>query len=155
GLTAQTQNIVYVDGDNNSMTGGGNAFPFGAGGGIRYQAIFPHSLFGAAPLNIVSIRDILVAGNTSDLEAGYNDIEIKMGKTTLADVGSDWNANNPNPTTVYRGPLRIRFINNQWTAIGLPNPYLYLPTSPTQNLCIEVIVWSAINSSSTNFYYPK
>jgi hypothetical protein len=69
-------------------------------------------------------------------------------------VTSDWNSNNPNPTTVYRGPLRIRFINNQWTGIGLPNPYLYVPLNANEHLCIEVIVWSAINGP-TNFYYPK
>jgi hypothetical protein len=154
GLTAQ-QNIVYADGDPSPTTGGGNAFPFGSVG-IRYQSIFPHSLFGPGPLNIVTIRDILVSGHTTDLEAVYDDIEIRMGPTKQSAPTTDWATNLPLATakTVYRGPLRIRFTNGVWGGIGLPKPYLYLPLANTDNLCVEVIVWAA-SQHTANFYYPK
>ncbi len=155
-LTAQTQNIVYADGNSSPSTGSGNAFPWGSVG-IRYQAIFPHSLFGQNTLNIATIRDILVAGNTTNLEAVYDDIEIRMGITKQATPTTTWSVNNPNPTTVYRGPLRIRFTASPspaWGGIGLPKPYLYLPSSNTDNLCVEVIVWAA-SKHSGNFYFPK
>ncbi len=155
-LTAQTQNIVYADGDSSPTSGSRNAFPWGSVG-IRYQAIFPHSLFGTKTLNITMIRDILVAGSNTNLEAVYEDIEIKMGITQLSSPTTNWTTNNPKPATVYRGPLRIRFTGlpaSVWGGIGLPNPYLYLPTSNTDNLCVEVIVWKA-SQHSGNFYFPR
>ncbi len=160
-LAAQTQNIVYADGNSSPAAGSGNAFPWGSIG-IRYQAIFPHSLFGSKTLNITNIRDILVAGNGTNLEAVYDDIEIKMGITQLTTPTTSWSANNPKPTTVYRGKLRIRFTgspNPAWGGIGLPKPYFYLPLSNTDNLCVEVIVWRAdkhvSSQTSSNFYFPK
>jgi len=160
-LTAQTQKIVYADGNSSPATTSGNAFPFGSIG-IRYQAIFPHSLFGSKPLNIVTIRDILLAGHTTNLEAIYDDIEIKMGITQLTTPTSNWATNNPKPTTVYRGKLRVRFTGAPtaaWGGIGLPKPYFYLPLSNKDNLCVEVIVWKAnkhvSTQTSSNFYFPK
>ena len=58
----------------------------------------------------------------------------------IADV-SFWNANNPNPKTVYRGPLRVRFDPRQWQGIGLPSQYVYIPAPATPHLCIEIITW--------------
>jgi hypothetical protein len=161
-LTAQTQRIVYADGNPSPTVGGANAFPW-CSVGIRYQAIFPHSIFGSNPLNIATIRDILVAGHIlsgltpGNLEAVYDDIEIKMGITRQTIPTTVWTVNNPKPTTVYRGPLRIRFTGapaSVWGGIGLPKPYFYLPLSNKDNLCVEVIVWKA-SQHSGNFYYPR
>ncbi len=148
-LTAQTQNIVYADGDSSPLTGSRNAFPFGTAS-IRYQAIFPHSLFGTKTLNIVTIRDILVAGSNTNEERVYDDIEIRMGITKQVRPTTTWTTNNPNPTTVYRGKLRVRFFGSPasvWGGIGLPKPYLYLPLSNQDNLCVEVIVWKSATST--------
>jgi hypothetical protein len=158
-LTAQTQNIVYADGDSNPTTGSRNAFPFGTPG-IRYQAIYPHSLFGTKALNIATIRDILVAGTVTNVERVYDDIEIRMGITQQVRPTTNWTTNNPNPTTVYRGKLRVRCVGSPaslWGGIGLPKPYLYLPLSNQDNLCVEVIVWRAASGgyftrSSTSLY---
>jgi len=161
-LRAQTQRIVYADGNPSPTVGGANAFPWCAVG-IRYQAIFPHSLFGSAALNIVTIRDILVAGDMlraftpGNLEAVYEDIEIKMGITQQVSPTTNWSTNNPKPTSVYRGPLRIRFTGvpaSVWGGIGLPKPYFYLPLSKNDNLCVEVIVWKA-SQHQGNFYFPR
>ena len=158
-LSAQ-QNIVY----NDAATGcaGGNAFPFGSEG-IRYQTV----MSGAALTQVfipVVIRDLFVGGqpNGGGNYVSYEDIEIKMGLTqqdpTLP-LATDWNTNNPNPTVVYRGPLAINFEPGVWKGIGLPVPYVFQPMSATDNLCVEVIVWSAqkmTNGGTTgpNFYFP-
>ncbi len=161
-LGAQTQRIVYADGDSSPTNGSANAFPW-CSVGIRYQAIFPHSLFGSNTLNIVTIRDILVAGyilggsTPGNIEAVYDDIEIKMGITQQTSLSTTWSVNNPKPTTVHRGPLRIRFTGaptSVWGGIGLPKSYLYLPLSSKDNLCLEVIVWKA-SQHTLNFYYPR
>ena len=85
-----------------------------------------------------------------------------MGITQQPVPTTSWTTNNPKPTTVYRGRLRVRFTGTptpQWTGIGLPKPYLYLPLSSKDNLCVEVIVWKAdkhVNTqTSSNFYFPK
>jgi hypothetical protein len=107
----------------------------------------------------VLITDIFShAGTYIPNEVVYGDIEIRMGVTTQPTPTTSWATNNPNPTTVYRGPLRIRWKTGQWTGIGLPNVYLWLPLSTSDNLCIEVIVWQVLDkgvySQAQNFYYP-
>jgi hypothetical protein len=149
-VTAQ-QNVIWNDGSS-PTAGSSNAFPFGSVG-IRYQSIVPYSLFNK-PAN--TIREILVAGSNTNIEAVYEDIEIRMGLTTLTTPTMNWATNNPKPTTVYRGKLRIRFTGSPasvWGGIGLPNPYLYLPLQK-ENLCVEVIVHKASRHAS-NFCFPR
>ena len=146
-------NIVWVN--DNTQTGNGNAFPFGSDG-IRYQTLVTNATMGMAP---AMITDVFVnAGTYVNNEVVYGDIEIKMGKTPVTALSNAWTTNNPNPTTVYRGPLRVRFKTGLWTGIGMPATYFWLPTSTSDNLCIEVIVWSVIDkgvySQGQNFYYP-
>lgn len=148
-LLGQAQNVVYYT-DNSPINGSRNAFPFG-NGDIRYQTIVPNVTFGN---RVVNIRDILVAGTNSAMEAIYDDIEIRMGVTQQVLPTNNWNTNNPNPTTVYRGPLRVRFEVGKWGGIGLPKPYLFLPLSSSDNLCVEVIVWSATAHGKRSFYFP-
>jgi len=148
-LSAQTQNVVYYT-DSSPSVGTRNAFPFG-NGDIRYQTIVPNATFNN---RITIIRDILLAGTGGALEAVYDDIEIKMGVTRQVTPTNNWTTNNPKPTTVYRGPLRIRFTVAQWGGIGLPNPYLFAPLSPADNLCVEVIVWKASLHGKRSFYFP-
>ncbi|MCA8956725.1 MAG: hypothetical protein KDC87_11680, partial [Planctomycetes bacterium] len=152
GSTAVAQQNIkwYPD---NTTTGSGNAFPFGSAG-IRYQTIVPRANFGT---NIAgTIKDIMVnAGTYPNTEIAYDDIEIRMGVTTQATPVTDWSTNNPNPTTVYRGKLRIRFQTGTWTAIGLPNSYTYVLPTASDNLCIEVICWAIQGRTApSNFYYP-
>jgi len=54
-----------------------------------------------------------------------------MGITDAGGSGRELDLQNPNPTTVYRGPLRVNFRVNQWSGIGMPGSYFYLPTSTT------------------------
>ncbi len=134
--------------DNMANQGLGNAFPWGSNG-IRYQTIVPGSKLGRASL----IQDVFVAGRSKDFEIIYDDIEIRMGRTSLATVTTDWKKNNPNPTTVYRGPLRVRFEVGKWHGIGLPVPYRFLGVGAAKNLCFEVIVWKTRHTQA-NFYFP-
>jgi hypothetical protein len=149
GLDAQFpgQNVVYTP--DNSPVGSGNAFPFGSVG-IRYQTLVPAATFNTP---VATIKDIFIAGRTTNLEVEYDDIEIRMGMTSLTTLTNNWTTNNPNPTTVYRGPLRVRMVIGAWNGIGLPNPYLYLPLPSATTLCVEVIVWAA-SKHTGNFYYP-
>ena len=152
-LSAQSRTIAWFN-DNSPILGSGNAFPWGSDG-IRYQTIVPNALFKGRP---ALIQDILVAGRSKDVEVAYGDIEIRMGLTAQAYPAPNWTTNNPKPTTVYRGPLRVRFKVGKWTGIGLPRPYLFLPRSSKDNLCFEVIVWKVLDkggySTGTNFYFP-
>ncbi len=152
-LPAQSRSIAWFK-DNSPTAGSGNAFPWGSEG-IRYQAILPGSLFNHRP---ALIQDLLVAGRTKDVEIVYGDIEIRMGVTQQGVPTTNWTTNNPKPTTVYRGPLRIRFKVGKWTPVGLPNPYFFLPKSSKDNLCFEVIVRKVLDkggySTGTNFYFP-
>jgi len=148
-LSAQTQKVVYYT-DSSPTAGSRNAFPFG-NNGIRYQTIVPNGTFGNQP---TMIRDILVTGTNSALEIPYSDIEIKMGLTKQVTPTNNWNTNNPNPTTVYRGPLRVRFAVGKWGGLGLPKPYLFLPRAATDNLCVEVIVWGVTGYPKRSFYFP-
>jgi hypothetical protein len=139
---------------NNSPSGGRNAFPWG-NCGIRYQALVDASILGATP---GFINDILVPGDTADTTPRtvvYDDIEIRMGMTAATALSTSWTTNSPNPTTVYRGPLRVIFEANAWRSLGLPNSYLYIPSAATPTLCVEVIVWKIPNCTiPTNFFFP-
>jgi len=156
GLTAQTQTVIYNDGSS-PTSGGGNAFPFGSEG-IRYQSLMTASQMGA---KAGFINDILIGGYSvyPNIAIGYGDIEIRMGMTSATSLTTSWSTNNPKPTTVYRGPLRANMSYGKWVGIGLPVPYLYIPSSTTPNLCIEVIVWKVDDkggySTGSNFYYPQ
>lgn len=148
-LTAQ-QNIKWLDGDLSS--GIGNAFPWGSVG-VRYQAIVPGPLLGARAL----VQDIFVSGRPAgtDLDIEYEDIEIRMGLTAEATPIADWNANNPTPTVVYRGPLRVYMEVGAWRGLGLPKPFLFDPQPATPHLCFEVIVWKVKGQRvPANFYHP-
>ncbi len=149
----QSRTIAWFK-DNSPTLGSGNAFPWGSEG-IRYQTIVPNTLFKGRPS---LIQDILVAGRTQDVEIAYGDIEIRMGVTTQSALTQNWTTNNPKPTTVYRGPLRVRFKAGRWTPVGLPRSYFFLPRSPKDNLCFEVIVRKVLDkggySTGTNFYFP-
>lgn len=160
-LSAQQQVIVYND--TQATCTAGNAFPFGSAG-IRYQSVMLGSAL-TQPFVPVVIRDLFVGKQPTSggMYVSYEDIEIKMGLTTqdpTVPLALDWNVNNPNPTTVYRGPLAIDFgITTDWAGIGLPTPYVFQPMSAADNLCVEVIVWSAskmTNGGTTgnNFYFP-
>ena len=143
-LAAQ-QNIVYA-GDNDAVNGYANAFPFGSVG-CRQQELIPGSLFGPNP---VIIQDLFVAPDDiaalpwTDSDVVYSDIEIRMGHTSATSMTTTWDTNLPpaNATTVYRGPLRIHFVNHQWSPLGLPHPYLWNPSSPNDNLVVDIIHWS-------------
>ena len=54
----------------------------------------------------------------------------------------------PNPTTVYRGPLLVRFVRDQWVPIGLPASYVWIPTSLADNLVIDFISWQVIDTGA-------
>ena len=151
GTVGAQQNIAWVN-DGNAGTGSNNAFPWGSNG-IRYQTIVDGTKLPAA---FAVINDVFVAGRPggSDMEIVYDDIEIRMGLTGLSTVTTSWTSNNPNPTVVYRGPLRTFFQVGAWRGIGLPTPYNFLPTPTEPNLCFEVIVWSTPTGMG-NFYFPE
>ncbi|MCB9868441.1 MAG: hypothetical protein H6837_01210 [Planctomycetes bacterium] len=145
--TAQTQKRVFL-GDGNPAGGGANAFPWSREQ-LRYQTIFTAAQMGNVPC---TVNDILVAPYatlTSEVTGIYDDIEIRMGMTPLATPTTNWSANNPNPTVVYRGPIRMTFQPGVWREMGLPKSFLYLPLPPATNLCVEFIMWK-INPASTN-----
>lgn len=148
-VSAQTQNIVYHD-DPNPTTGGANAFPFGSQG-VRTQQLVPQSVIGGTP---GFIQDIFVNPQVANVnppavsQVYYGDIEIRMGVTQLTTLTNDWLTNMPSPTTVYRGPLLVRFERDQWTPLGLPNPYLWLPLSPLDNLVVDIILWQVTDTGA-------
>lgn len=155
-IPAQTQNFAFIP-DNVPTTGTINGFPFGSTG-VRTQQLIPQSVLGSTP---ALIQDLFVAptitsNNTgvAESEVFYGDIEIQMGLTQLTTLTNTWATNSPAPTTVYRGPLRVRFVRDQWVPLGLPAPYLWLPTGPGDNLAVDFIVWSLIDRGAvpTGYY---
>jgi hypothetical protein len=141
-LTSQ-QNIIYHD--SSSPTNGiANAFPFGASG-VRTQQLIPQSVLGGPALIQDLFVDPVVSATVAESQVFYGDYEIRMGLTQLTTLTNDWNVNLPSPTTVYRGPLCVRFVRDQWVAIGLPNSYLWLPLSPADNLVVDFICWQVID----------
>jgi hypothetical protein len=143
GLLAQ-QNIVYHD-DPSAVIGSNNAFPFGANV-VRTQQLIPQAVLGGSP---ALIQDLFVnpqvSNTVAETQIYYGDFEISMGLTQLTTLTNTWATNLPNPTTVYRGPLVIRFVRNTWVPIGLPNSYLWAPTSPSDNLVIDFICRQVID----------
>lgn len=138
-LTAQTQNIVYHD-DPNPALGATNQFPFGSAG-VRTQQLIPQSVLGASPQLIQDLFVDAEIGTTgvTQVQVWYGDFEIRMGTTQLTTLTNDWATNLPNPTTVYRGPLLVRFVRDQWVPIGLPAPFLWYPLTAADNLVIDFI----------------
>ncbi|MHC4515321.1 MAG: hypothetical protein ACYS5W_16680 [Planctomycetota bacterium] len=139
-IPCQTQNRIFLS-DGNANSGKANTFPWSREQ-LRYQTIFPAAKFGNKPC---LVNDILVAPqltmSPTIKTAVYADIEIRMGATPQASPARSWNTNNPNPTVVYRGPMRVTFEKGVWRGMGLPKPYLFLPTSTAPNLCVEFIMW--------------
>ncbi|MEO6594975.1 MAG: hypothetical protein ABIP94_09515, partial [Planctomycetota bacterium] len=146
-LSAQSQNIIYHD-DPNPTVGVANAFPFGART-VRTQQLIPQSVLGSTP---ALIQDLFVNPQISSnamytiSQVYYGDFEIRMGITQLTTLTNTWTTNLPNPTTVYRGPLLVRFERDQWVPLGLPNSYLWLPTAPADNLVVDFICWQVIST---------
>lgn len=145
-LTAQ-QNIVYHD-DTNPAAGNANAFPFGSEG-VRIQQVFPGSVVGGPAL----IQDLFVAprldrnGVYLESEVVYGDFEIRMG-VAATPFTTSWAANIPNPTVVYRGPLRVTFRRDQWSPLGLPVPFVWTPANPTDDLAIDFILWDVVDTGA-------
>jgi hypothetical protein len=157
GVMAQGPNTVYTDGPS-PVTTNRNAFPWGSEG-IRYQQIVPGSLLGTSA---AWINDIYVTGDSSRgvNTITYGDIEIRMGLTTQVNPAANWATNNPNPVTVYRGPLIVKFDPTIWRPIGLPSSYQWNPSSAADNLCIEIIIRKVDDkgsngSTAANFYFPQ
>ncbi|HEB52241.1 MAG TPA: hypothetical protein ENI87_03185, partial [bacterium] len=152
------QNVVYHD-DPNPTTGGGNAFPFGSEG-VRTQQIIPNSVLGMTPAIINDLYvNPQVSSNTTyqQSQVYYGDFEIRMGTTQLSTLTNTWANNYSNPVTVYRGPLLVNFVRDTWVPLGLPNSYLWLPTSPNDNLVVDFICWDVIDTGavppSSNGYF--
>lgn len=139
------QNIAYYP--NNTIGTAKNFFPFGAArNGVRQQDLIPGTVFGSGP---VLIQDLYwcaagpPTGNTqTEGEVVYGDFEIRMGVTSVTTLTSAWATNLPNPTTVHKGRLRLRWKNGVFTPIGLQVPFLFAPTNPGDNLCVDFILWS-------------
>lgn len=148
-LSAQSQNVIHHD-DNNPATGAANAFPFGSEG-TRIQQLIPNSVLGTSP---AVLQDLFVApaqtvrAPWTESEVVYADFEIRMGTTTATTLSRTWANNISNPVTVYRGPLRVRFERDQWTPLGLPNPYVWVPASPNENLVVDLIFWQVADYGS-------
>lgn len=160
---AQTQTRVFHS-DGNPAVGGANTFPWSRQE-LRYQCIFPAAKFQNRPWNI---QDILVAPQLSMTPkrrtAIYEDIEIRIGQTPVSTLTSNWNTNNPNPKTIYRGKLRVDFEVGKWRGMGLPQSFLYIPRPTDPNVCVEFIMWKlgpnttsirAVTSSNQRAYYYK
>lgn len=148
-LPAQTQTIVYHD-DANPASGATNQFPFGSQG-VRTQQLIPQSVLGSQP---VLIQDLFVdpaigTGAVSQAQVWYGDFEIRMGTTTLATLTTNWATNLPNPTTVYRGPLLVRFVRDTWIPLGLPNAFLWAPQAANENLVIDCICWQVVSTGQS------
>jgi len=144
-------NKIFLAGGN-AASGGANTFPWSRQS-LRYQTIYPAALFKNQPC---LVNDILVAPQTTMSPAiktaVYADIEIRMGPTKQATPTSNWNTNNPTPTTIYRGPMRVTFEKGKWRGLGLPKPHIHIPTPARgANLCVEFIMWKfdpAFNSTT-------
>lgn len=143
------QNIVHHD-DPNPALGRANAFPFGSEG-TRIQQLIPQSVLGGIPQ---IIQDLFVNPQINSPTAStvynvsqvyYGDFEIRMGTTQLSTLTNDWASNLPMPTTVYRGPLLVRFVRDEWVPLGLPASFLWLPLSPADNLVIDFIQWQVLD----------
>lgn len=147
-LAAQ-QNIIYHDNPTPTL-GTANAFPFGASG-VRIQQLIPQSVLGGTP---ALIQDLFVNPQISNSTAitesqvHYGDFEIRMGLTQLTTLTNTWATNSPNPTTVYRGPLLVRFVRDQWVPLGLPASYVWAPLSPADNLVIDFICWQVLDTGA-------
>lgn len=143
-LSAQ-QNIVYHD-DPNPALGNPNSFPFGAQD-VRIQQLVPQSVLGGNP---ALIQDLFVnprvSATVAESQVHYGDFEVRMGLTQLTTLTNTWATNSPNPTTVYRGPLLIKFVRDQWVPMGLPASYLWFPTGPGDNLVIDFICRQVIHT---------
>lgn len=143
-LLAQ-QNIIYHDSAVPNV-GTSNAFPFGASS-VRIQQLIPQSVLGSTP---AVIQDLFVNPQVSNTVAQsqvyYGDFEIQMGITQLTTLTNTWATNSPNPTVVYRGPLLVRFVRDTWVPLGLPASYLWLPLSPADNLVVDFICWSVLDT---------
>lgn len=149
-LCAQTQNIVYHD-DPSPTTGPANAFPFGSAG-TRIQQLIPQSVLGSTP---AMIQDLFVNPQLTSIQTSitesqvyYGDFEIQMGITQATTLTTTWATNSPSPTTVYRGPLLVKFVRDQWVPLGLPASYLWLPLTPADNLVIDFICWQVIDTGA-------
>jgi hypothetical protein len=143
-------NKIFLS-DGNAASGSTNAFPWSREQ-LRYQTIFPAALFNNQPC---LVNDILVAPSTTMSPtirtAVYADIEIRMGPTAQASPTTAWTINNPTPTTVYRGPMRVTFEKGMWRGMGLPKPYVHIPTpAKGANLCVEFIMWKITSASGIN-----
>jgi hypothetical protein len=153
---SQTQNIVknWTPATMTAVSG----FPWGREG-ARTQQIFDGSLL-TQPNVAVVIRDLFVCGDPTfgGTASFYEDIEITMGltKKTAASMDRDWAVNNPNPTTVFRGPIAMNMTGNVWAGIGLPKAYTFWP-GPNENLILDVTIWSAktMMPGKTRFYRTK
>lgn len=152
GFCTAQQNIVY----NNPTPMGGHFENLGSEGSRTQTVMSGASL--TQPGVPVVIRDLFVAGRYADKICYYDDIEIRMGLTKrdpAQALDTDWSVNNPNPAVVHRGPLTINFQADVWKGMGLSRPYVFLPGSSTDNLCVEIIIHSAkkmTNPPGTRFY---
>lgn len=150
------QNIVYHDNPTPTI-GTANAFPFGAAG-VRTQQLIPQSVLGSVP---AVIQDLFVNPQVSttvaESQVFYGDYEIRMGLTQLITLTNTWATNSPNPTTVYRGPLLVRFVRDQWVPLGLPASYVWAPMSAADNLVVDFICWQVLDpgqvTPSTSGYF--
>jgi hypothetical protein len=158
GVLAAQQNIVWHD-DSSPITGAVNAYPFGVQG-VRTQQLIPQSVLGASP---VVIQDLFVNSQINSTTAfqvsqvWYGDFEIRAGTTQLTTLTTSWAANSPNATTVYRGPLLVRWVRDTWVALGLPQSFTWAPQSPADNLVLDFICWQVLDSGvvppSTQGYF--
>ena len=152
GVAFSQQNIVY-----NVRTPMGGHFENLGSEGSRTQTVMSGAAL-TSPGNPVVIRDLFVAGRILDKICYYDDIEVRMGITQqdpAKDLDVDWSVNNPNPTVVHRGPLTINFQADVWKGMGLSKPYVFLPTSASDNLCVEFIIHDAkkmVSRRWTRFY---
>ena len=140
-----TQNIVY----NTTLKKDASdacTWPFAGIQESRCQMIIPQSVL-TSPAVPVVINDIFCQTHLVDLNQVNQDIEIRMGVTTVpyGQLSKTWATNNPNPTVVYRGPLNYNLRMNQWRPIGLPKSYFFFPKTAAENLCLEVIIHKTTN----------
>lgn len=158
GAFLPAQNIVYHD-DANPTTGPGNGFPFGSEG-VRTQQLIPGSVLGTTPAVITDILvnpQVATSGLYAESQVYYGDFEVRIGTTQLTTLTSDWASNSTNAITVYRGPLLVHFVADQWVPLGLPTFYVWNPISASDNLLVDFICWDVIDSGvvpySTGSYF--
>lgn len=145
GSALAQQNIKYNTTLNKSASDGRN-WPFAGIQESRCQMIIPQSVLTNVAVPVV-INDIFCQTHLVDVNQVNQDIEIRMGVTTVpyGQLSKTWATNNPNPTVVYRGPLNYNLRHNQWKPIGLPNSYFFFPKTAAENLCLEVIIHKTTN----------